>query len=193
MKLSIVKPDGNIAEVLMSEGQPSLVALNNELLFFENYQYKLIIRDSENYDSFELFVGDYSIPVHYNSSIDCFETESDLIFGGCFDLACISVYIDDGEGEGKFFYTDFLRIATTKQTAKQVEEMLEEIEENFPNFLEICFSRNKKRSGLIKNDVRSIWNTLKIVDEIIKIYEETYGYFFNHKKASVEPVATILM
>lgn len=192
MKLSIVKPDGNIAEVLMSEGQPSLVALNNELLFFENYQYKLIIRDSENYDSFELFVGDYSIPVHYNSSIDCFETESDLIFGGCFDLACISVYIDDGEGEGKFFYTDFLRIATTKQTAKQVEEMLEEIEENFPYFLEICFSRNKKRSGLIKNDVRSIWNTLKIVDEIIKIYEETYGYFFNHKKASVEPVATIV-
>ena len=161
MKLSIVKPDGIIAEVLMSEQQPSLETLNNELLFFENYQYKLILRDNENHDNVELYVGDYSIPAHYNSSTDCFETETDLIFSGCFDLAYISAYADDGEGEGKVFYTDFLRIATTKQTAKQVEEMLEEIEVNFPNFLEICFSQSKKRSGLIKNDARSIWNTLK--------------------------------
>lgn len=190
MKLSIVKPDGIIAEVLMSEQQPSLETLNNELLFFENYQYKLILRDNENHDNVELYVGDYSIPAHYNSSTDCFETETDLIFSGCFDLAYISAYTDDGEGEGKLFYTDFLRIATTKQTAKQVEEMLEEIEVNFPNFLKICFSQSKKRSGLIKNDARSIWNTLKLVDEIIRIYEETYGYFFNHKIASVESVAT---
>lgn len=192
MKLCIVKPDGSIAEILMRDRPPSLETLNNEQLFFENYQYKIIVRDSENCDSVELFVGDYSIPVHYSFSTDCYETEPDLVFGGCFDLAYISVYIDDGEEKERIFYTDFLRIATTKQTTKQVEQMLDEIEKNLPNFLEVCFSRNKKNSGLMKNEVRSIWNTLKLVDEIIKIYEENYGYFSNHKKASVEPVATIV-
>lgn len=192
MKLCIVKPDGTTAEALMIERQPSLETLNNELLFFENYQYKLIIRGIEAVYNIELFVGDYSVPLHYNSVTDCFETETELVFGGCFDLAYVSVYTDDGEGEERIFYSDFLRIATTKQTAMQVEQMLGEIEENLPNFLEICFSRNRKKSGLKKNAIKSIWNTLKIVDEIIMVYEENYGYFSNHKKASVEPVATIV-
>lgn len=192
MKISIVKPDNTIAEVLMGEHRPSLETVNNEWLFFENYQYKLIIRDSVECENIELFVGDYSIPLHYNAITDCYETDKDLIFGGCFDLACISVYIDDGYGEERGFFTDFFRIATTKQTAKKVEEMLEEIEESLPNFLEVCFSKNKKKSGLIKNDVRTIWNTLKILDEIINIYEENYGYFNNHKKAFVESVAAIV-
>lgn len=186
MKLCIVKPDGNVAEVLMSERQPFLEVVNNELLFFENFEYKLIIRDSEVIDNTELFVGDYQIPLHYDSVTDCLETETGLIFEGCFDLACISIYIEDGEGDERVFYTDFLRVATTKQTAKQVEQMLGEIEENLPNFLEACFSRNRKKSGMMNDDIRSIWNTLKIIDEIIKVYEENYGYFSNHKKASVE-------
>lgn len=192
MKISIVNPDNTIAEILMGEHQPSLETINNELLFFENYQYKLIIRDSVNCENIELFVGDYSISLYYNAITDCYETDTGLIFGGCFDLAYISIYIDDGYGKEKKYFTDFLRIATTKQTAKRVEHMLIEIEDNLPNFLDICFSKNRKKSGLIKNDVRSIWNTLKIVDEIINIYEENCGYFNNHKKAVVEPIAAVV-
>ncbi len=148
MKISIVKPDSTIAEVMVGERQPSLENVNNELLFFENYQYKLIIRDSVRCDNTELFVGDYSIPLHCNAITDCYETDQDLIFGGCYDLACISVYIDDEFEKEKAFFTDFLRIATTKQTAKRVEQMLEEIEENLPNFLDVCFSKSKKSLGL---------------------------------------------
>ncbi len=192
MRLCIVTPDNTIAEVLMKERQPSFEDINNELLFFENYHYKLIIRDSIGHENIELFVGDYSVPLHYNAVVDGYETEKVLIFEGCFDIACISIYAEDKCEEERAFFTDFLRIATTKQTAKKVEQMLEEIEENIPDFLDICFSRNKKKSGLIKNRTRSIWNTLKIVDEIINIYEENYGYFNNHKKASVEPVMTIV-
>ncbi len=192
MKLCIVKPDNTIVEILMNECQPSIEMVNNELLFFENYRYKLIIRDSIGHENTKLFVGDDSVSLQYNTTTDCYETNKDLIFGGCFDLVCIGVYVDDEYGEKKAFFTDFLRIATTKQTMKRVEQMLNEIERNLPNFLEVCFSKNKKRSGLIKKDIRSIRNTLKIVDEIINIYERNYGYFNNYKKASVEPVATIV-
>ena len=66
---------------------------------------------------------------------------------------------------------------------KQQDEInndVEKIEKNIPNFLEVCFSRNKKNSGLKNDSTRSIWNTLKLVDEIIKTYKENYDSFFNH-------------
>ena len=191
MKLCIVKPDGTVAEILLRDRQPSFEAFNNEQLFFENYQYKFILREIEEYENVEIFVGDYSVPIHYKASMDWYETDQDLVFGGCFDLAYISVWVSEKEGKEDFFYTDFLRIATTKQTTTQVEQMLDEIEKNIPNFLEVCFSRNKKKSGLKNDSTRSIWNTLKLVDEIIKTYEENYDSFFNHKKSFVEPVASV--
>ena len=192
MKLCIVKPDKTITEVSVSTKQPSLESVNNELLFFENYLYKIIIQDSETTETMELFVGDYSVSLHYNSLTDCFETETELIFGGCFDLAYLSIFLEDRNGKEKVFYTDFLRVATTKQTLDQVEGMLSEIEENLPNFLEVCFSKSRKNSGLIKNDIRSIWNTLSLTDEIIGIYEENYEHFVNHKKAVVESIAAVV-
>lgn len=191
MKLCIVKPDGTVAEILLRDRQPSFEAFNNEQLFFENYQYKFILREIEEYENIEIFVGDYSVPIHYKASMDWYETDQDLVFGGCFDLAYISVWVSEKEGKEDYFYTDFLRIATTKQTTTQVEQMLDEIEKNIPNFLEVCFSRNKKNSGLKNDSTRSIWNTLKLVDEIIKTYEENYDSFFNHKKSFVEPVASV--
>ena len=191
MKLCIVKPDGTVAEILLRDRQPSFEAFNNEQLFFENYQYKFILREIEEYENVEIFVGDYSVPIHYKASTDWYETDQDLVFGGCFDLAYISVWVSEKEGKEERFYTDFLRIATTKQTTRQVEQMLDEIEKNIPNFLEVCFSRNKKNSGLKNDSTRSIWNTLKLVDEIIKTYKENYDSFFNHKKSFVEPVASV--
>ena len=191
MKLCIVKPDGTVAEILLRDRQPSFEAFNNEQLFFENYQYKFILREIEEYENIEIFVGDYSVPIHYKASMDWYETDQDLVFGGCFDLAYISVWVSEKEGKEDYFYTDFLRIATTRQTTTQVEQMLDEIEKNIPNFLEVCFSRNKKNSGLKNDSTRSIWNTLKLVDEIIKTYEENYESFFNHKKSFVEPVASV--
>lgn len=191
MKLCIVKPDGTVAEILLRDRQPSFEAFNNEQLFFENYQYKFILREIEEYENVEIFVGDYSVPIHYKASMDWYETDQDLVFGGCFDLAYISVWVSEKEGTEDYFYSDFLRIATTKQTSTQVEQMLDEIEKNIPNFLEVCFSRSKKNSGLKNDSTRSIWNTLKLVDEIIKTYEENYDSFFNHKKSFVEPVASV--
>ena len=70
--------------------------------------------------------------------------------------------------------------------------MLGEIENNLPNFLEICFSCSRKKAGLIKNDIRSIWNTLRMIDEIISVYEGNYGYFRNHKKSVIEQEVAIV-
>lgn len=192
MKLCIFKPDGSNAEIILSNNQPSLNNINKEILFLENSLYEISIRSEEIFENIELFIGDYSIPLKFNKDIGCYETVKDTIFNGCFDLACISVNIDNGYGDEKVYYSEYLRIATTKQTAKQVEQMLYEIENNIPNFLEICFSRNMKKSGLAKNEIRSIWNTLKIVDEIIDVYESNYGYFRNHKKSVIKQEAAIL-
>ena len=89
-RLCIVKPDGTVAEIMLRNHQPSFEVLNNEQLFFENYQYKFILREVEEYENVEIFVGDYSVPIHYNASMDCYETDQDLVFGNCFDLTYIS-------------------------------------------------------------------------------------------------------
>lgn len=192
MRLCIIQPDGSSAEVLLNDNHPSLETVNNDILLFENYLYKLIVRSEESFDSIELFVGDYSVPLIYNASTGCYETERDTVFSGCFDLICVSVNIDSGYGDERVYCSKYLRIATTKQTARQVEQMLGEIENNLPNFLEICFSCSRKKAGLIKNDIRSIWNTLRMIDEIISVYEGNYGYFRNHKKSVIEQEVAIV-
>lgn len=191
MKISIVN-NGTIAEVLVGESPPSLEAVNNKLLLYENFKYRLIVSNANDWKNVELFIGDYPIPLHYNANADCYETGEDLIFEGCFDLTYICLYIDDDYGKERLLFTEFLRVATKKQTAKRIERMLGEIEENLPNFLDVCFSKNEKKSGLVKKNVKSIWNTLKIVDEVIDIYEKFYGYFNNHKRTVVEPVTAIV-
>lgn len=192
MKLCIVKEDNTIAEIPMNEQQPSLKIINNDFLFLENYMYKLIVQECELDDNIELFVGDYSIPIKYNSISGCYETNRELIFNGCFDLTCIAIHVENEDGVEITLFSDYLRIATTKHTAKQVELMLTEIENELPYFLDVCFSKNKKKSGLVKNDSRSIWGTLKIIDEIIKVFDENSGYFSNHKRAFVEMIPTIV-
>lgn len=122
----------------------------------------------------------------------CYETIKDYIFSGCFDLVCISVFFEAANEDGEIYYTDYIRIATTKQTSRHVSQMLDEIESSLPNFLDICFSKSLKKAGLIKNKIRSIWNTRKILDETIHVYESTYGYFCNQKKTTVEYVDSIV-
>lgn len=107
MKLCIVKPDGTVAEILLRDRQPSFEAFNNEQLFFENYQYKFILREIEEYENVEIFVGDYSVPIHYKASTDWYETDQDLVFGGCFDLAYISVWVSEKEGKRRTFLHGF--------------------------------------------------------------------------------------
>lgn len=192
MKISIVKPDSTSIEIDLYENQPTLETINNELLLFENCNYKLIIRSAELVDNAELFVGDYSVPLSINENTGCLETGKELIFNGCFDLTYISVCLTSDDGIEDYYYSSFIRVATTKQTIKQVELMLEEIEKHIPNFLDICFSRNRKKSGVIKNDVRSIWNTLKILERIISVYEENYSNFYNYKKSEIENVSAIV-
>lgn len=192
MKLCIIKPDGTNAEILFSDNQPSLENINNDILLFENYLYKLIIRSEETFDNIELFIGDYQIPLNLNPSTGCYETENIIGFMDCFDLVFVSVNVNNVGGEERAFYSEYLRVATTKQTISQVEKMLGEIEDNLPNFLDVCFSHGRKRAGLLQNDTRSIWNTLRIIDEIISIYEENYSYFCNQKKCVIKQEAVVV-
>ena len=53
MRLCIIQPDGSSAEVLLNDNHPSLETVNNDILLFENYLYKLIVRSEESFDSIE--------------------------------------------------------------------------------------------------------------------------------------------
>ena len=167
MKICISDLSGNRHELLLNNSEPRIDQIRDDFLLLENFEYKITLRDDNHSENLELFIGDYSVPLHYNSTSDCYETTSDKHFMGCFDLVSLSVVYEQNDN-GFIDFSDYIRVATTKQTAKQVELMLDEIEASIPNSLDICFSKNHKRAGLNKNNnVRSMWNTLAIIDEII--------------------------
>ncbi len=192
MILRLIDINGLNEDIPVSRTEPSLDKINKEIILFENYSYKIKVLDSDDIDNISLTIGDYSIPLVFNEATGCYETEKGLLFNGCFDLTYLTIWIHDQYGKEYELFTDFLRVASTKQTINQVEQMLEEIEENLPNFLNICFSHSRKTAGLINNNIRSVWNTLKLVDEVINVYEESYSFFSNHKKTSVEPISAVV-
>lgn len=193
MKLCITGADNANVDILFHERQPTLESIDKEILLIENYLYsiRLYLDEVEDEDNVELYVGDYPLSLNFDEA-GCYKSNNEAIFSGCFDLVNFTVCIQGNMGDEKYYYSDYFRVATTKQTIKRVEEMLEEIEKNIPNSLDLCFSKSKKQAGLLSSDRRSIWNTLTLVDEIIKIYEECLGLFINHKQASVEEYRTIV-
>lgn len=191
MRLCIENIDERIFEPELYEEPPSFT-VNNKFVLMENYIYRLVVKEAEETDDINVFIGDHQVPMYFNRSSGYFESEKGPVFSGCFDLTEISVFIAEDEENAKAYYTDYLRVANKKQTTGQIVAMLNEIEEALPDFLEVCFSKSYKRSGLRRNNIGSIWHTFEILDEIIKIYDENYGFFLNHKKASVEPVSAIV-
>lgn len=192
MKLCIIKPDGTSTDIEMLKEQPTLDTIDNELVLFENFSYKIIVRSTELFENAELYIGDFSVSITMNDDTGCFETGRELLFIDCFDLTYISVRVFIDQNTEELYYSKYIRVATTKQTVKQVELMLNEIEESIPNFLEICFSRNYKEAGLAKNDVKSIWGTLNLLNKVIAVYEDNYSNFCNYRKSEVEQVPAIV-
>lgn len=191
IKLCVI-PNDVEQEIELFQVQPLIENIDKNILLFENYPYKIVVKCDVAYDNLELFIGDYQIPLSIDDITGNHETPKDFLFNGCFDLVDITVCTTDLDGTETYWYTNYLRIATTKQTAQQVEIMLKEIEDSLPNFLDICFSRSKKKSGLKKSDIRSIWNTFKLLDEIIDVYEHNYGSFKNYRRAKVVDIPTIV-
>ena len=192
MNICLIDSLGASHTIDLTSQQPTFANINNEWILLENHYYKAIIRGCDFSSNVELYIGDYNVPLRLNADIDCYETEKTTLFSGCFDLVNMCVYEKGLDGSEHGYYSSFIRVATKKQTVQQVTQMLNEIERNIPNFLEVCFSKNQKEAGLKNNDYRSIWNTLKILNDIVGIYNENCGYFTNHKKASVEPVSAIV-
>ena len=192
MRICIIDRSNNRHDLQLNESEPRLEQVYDDFLVLENYEYKIIVRDENQSESVEAYIGDYNLPLQYNRDNDCFETNLGLHFSGCFDLVYLSV-VCEYNGNEQVLYSDYIRVATTKQTAKQVESMLDEIENNIPNLLDICFSKSQKRSGLNNsNSIRSIWNTLSLVDETISVYEKNYRFFLEHGKTYVERVPEIV-
>ena len=136
MILRIIKPDGSSTDIELYNKQPTIDHVNGELLLFENYQYSIIVLDNETYDKLDLFIGDYVVPLKINPISGCYETEKDILFSGCYDLVSITAISENLDGDEIIRYIEYVRIATTKQTARQVESMLEEIEKSLPTFLD---------------------------------------------------------
>ena len=124
---------------------PERLALNSsydENIFFENKKYEIIV-NVQNLDQIKavnIYVGDIQIPAYYDESAKIVKCSSDYIFIDCFDLVKIQteiIFIDDTID---IFTTNQIRIAVPKTTNQYIEKMLYDIENNYSDIIEACFS-----------------------------------------------------
>lgn len=185
-RIELLGPDDNTRNIItLYENSPSLEKIDRHIVLLENCQYKVTVQSDEIFSNIELFIGDYLIPLTISNTSGCYETPKMLLFEGCFDLVEISICISDNNDTEIYMYSDYIRVATTKQTSLQVYSMLEEIENNIPDFLDVCFSKNKKKSGLLEEKQRTIWNTISMLDEIISVFEKNSTRFSHYRKSKI--------
>lgn len=157
-------------------------------IFFENKKYALNIKLSgfDQIKDVNIYVGDIPIKGSYNYSEQMLKCSPDYIFIDCFDLVKVQVeiiYLDDIV---EVVTTNYIRIAVPKATNQYVERMLHDIENNYPQILEVCFSKNKKQSGINENGERGIDSTFFLLDEVYKTFKEVYPFFQNSSNKRID-------
>lgn len=170
---------------------PERLALNSsydENIFFENKKYEIIV-NVQNLDQIKavnIYVGDIQIPAYYDESAKIVKCSSDYIFIDCFDLVKIQteiIFIDDTID---IFTTNQIRIAVPKTTNQYIEKMLYDIENNYSDIIEACFSKNKKQSGISEKGAKGIESTFVLLDDIYNIFKEVYPFFQNEASKKID-------
>lgn len=185
LRLELMKIDGTKNYIELVDKITGKDIIDEHILLFENYYYQITIQTDKVFENIELYIGDYAVPLTFNDFSGCYQSSKALLFEGCYDLIDITLCVTDSFQNENTLKSPYLRVATTKETVEQIYNMLEEIESKLPNFLEICFSKSKKKSGLLHDKHRSIFNTFKILEEIIDTYEHNYANFCNFKKNKI--------
>lgn len=194
MNVRIISPYTDDLDITLIEENPSVESINNDFILLENYEYEIQIylECFDDIENIELFIGDIAVPLNFNISSGCYQTNRGTLFSDAFDLVKFSLLIEDIYGYETIYHSKYIRVATSKQTLEQVEKMISEIEVDLPNFIEACFSSHFRESGLEKNKSHSISSVISIVNEIIDIYEEQYAFFSNQRKSKVISIPSIV-
>lgn len=195
MNLQVIGFSGETNNIPLTCVEPLISDLDDEILFFENYKYKIILDASgedKRIDDLVIRIGDFDVPSKYNEDMDYYETNTDILFNDCFDVSSVSVFLELSDSTEVIYYSKYFRVATKKETIEAVNNMLNVIENKIPNLLETIFSTSQKSSTLKNASNQSIWAFIDLVDEVIFVFEETSYYFANQKKFIVEQVPEIV-
>lgn len=165
---------------------PSYDKMDKDALIFENKAYCLSCNDLGDVLNVEMSIGDYVLPNLQSRDIDCYQTTMDIHFSGCFDLCYITITVTEIDGKEYQKYTPYICVATTKETSDRIFEMLHEIEDNMPEFLDICFSKSMLRSDVVRSKRMSIWNMISLLIMIEKVFTQNLSMFRNAAKSCVE-------
>ena len=191
-RLKIRRKDGEFSDIELSEDNQFMDYIDRRVLLLEDYRYTVSIQCGEEFESAELMIGDSIFEMYYDEEQRRYIINDKLIFQGCYDLTRIMVVLSDFQQGEWLYFSSYLRVASSKQTVSKINEMLREVEEEYPEILNICFSKSYKEAGLKKNKKRTIWNTITILDEIISMYNSNFSMFSNYCYSRVDNIDRIV-
>ncbi|MBS6520170.1 MAG: DUF2357 domain-containing protein [Clostridiales bacterium] len=150
-------------------------------IFFENRKYVVNV-DLTGYDDIQdvnIYIGDIRLNTDYDVERQRVCGLADYIFIDCFDITKIQVEILFVDDEIEVFTTHYIRIAVPKTTNLYIKNMLNDIENNYSHVLEVCFSKNKKRSGISEKGNKGLETTFELLNEVYKVFKDVYPFFQN--------------
>lgn len=166
----------------------------DENIFFENKKYKMKV-DVQNLDQIKtvnVYIGDIQIPAYYDEEEKTVKCSADYIFIDCFDLVRIQIEIIFIDDTVNIFTTNQIRIAVPKTTNQYIEKMLFDIENNYSDIMEACFSKNKRESGISENGIKGLESTFVLLDDIYNIFKEVYPFFQNETSKKIDNKENII-
>lgn len=160
-------------------------------IFFENKKYLLSI-DLKTYNDIKnvnVYVGNIQVNTDYDELEQKLCSLSEYIFIDCFDLAKIKVEVIFTDETIEVLLTHNIRIAVPKATNEYIEKMLWDIENNYSNMLEVCFSKTKKQSGLSSKGDRGFESTLLLLEQIYLVFRDVYPFFQNSANNKLDNIS----
>lgn len=170
---------------------PEFDKTNTDFLLFQDGVYKIEVElDDVTYtqDKVEIYVNEKNIEINEfyikKEDIDT-ETISSIFiaqqkrhFFHYYDLVTVSICFCKNNIQ-YLKYTPYIRIATKKQITKNIEEMLNEIEEFQQGLIEACFTDNYKLSGIKKSNDKNVATVVNMIEDIINCLKMNYPIFKN--------------
>lgn len=192
VRLELTRNDREHSVVALSEDYLSMDFIDSNLLLLENAGYTVSLQCKEEYADVELIVGDTVFDMSYQREHGGYRIDNKMIFEGYYDLIRITVVLTDFNEKEQMLFSSCMRVASTKQTISKINEMLAEVEDAYPQILRSCFRDNDKEAGLQKNDNRTIWNTITILDKIISVYNTNLSLFSNYCNSEVDDIERVV-
>ena len=165
--------------VALSADINSEIEFYKDNIFVENGLYSIFINfETDNNISYvRMFLEDICLDVQFDEFTNTAYLYKKRIFEDCFDVVSIRFEIDYDDGSIEVLKTPNVYVAIKKTTCQYVQNMFQDIEDNYPGVIDAFYSAGKKKVGIADTETRGFNDTISLLSTIYTILRDAFPMF----------------